>query len=103
VRILKAGAIYFALVFAAGFALGTVRVLLIVPRIGAMVVELAETPIMFVANVFAARWLTRRLAFLSAPVVRLGACFTAFGPLLLNSRKTEPDPRHPYLASSCSG
>jgi hypothetical protein len=34
-HILKAGALYFALVFAAGFALGAIRVLRIVPALGA--------------------------------------------------------------------
>ncbi|MGD1153715.1 MAG: hypothetical protein ABR911_12710 [Syntrophales bacterium] len=32
-RILKAGILYFALVFGAGFVLGTVRVLFVEPRI----------------------------------------------------------------------
>ena len=36
---LKAGAVYFTLVFAAGFILGPVRVIWLVPRVGTMVAE----------------------------------------------------------------
>ena len=32
-NIVKAGALYFAVVFGAGFAFGTVRVLILVPRL----------------------------------------------------------------------
>jgi hypothetical protein len=58
---LKAGALYFALVFAAGFALGIIRQLLVVPRLGVMWAELLEMPIMLLAIVAAARWTVRRL------------------------------------------
>jgi hypothetical protein len=34
-RTLKAGVLYFALVFGAGFVLGTIRTLWVVPRLGA--------------------------------------------------------------------
>jgi len=34
-HLLKAGALYFALAFGAGFVLGTLRVLFVVPRFGA--------------------------------------------------------------------
>ena len=49
--ILKAGALYFALVFGAGFVLGTIRTLWIVPRLGTRMAELMETPIMLVITI----------------------------------------------------
>ena len=45
-RIVKAGVLYFALVFGAGFVLGTIRTLWIVPRLGTRMAEMMETPIM---------------------------------------------------------
>ena len=38
----KAGVLYFALVFAAGFALGTIRTLWVMPRLGVSTAELIE-------------------------------------------------------------
>ena len=54
--LVKAGMLYFALVFAAGFMLGAVRTLWIVPRVGTRMAELMETPIMLVVSILAARW-----------------------------------------------
>jgi hypothetical protein len=54
-QILKAGALYFALVFGAGFVLGPVRILWVVPRIGTRMAELMETPIPFVVVMVAAQ------------------------------------------------
>ncbi len=59
---LRAGAVYFLLVFGTGFVLGTLRVFLVVPVLGAPTAELLETPFMLVAIWFAARWLVPRLA-----------------------------------------
>ena len=59
-RILKAGGLYFALVFAAGFALGTIRVLWVVPALGARTAELMEMPFMLVVTVVVARWVVGR-------------------------------------------
>lgn len=56
---LKPGIAYFAIVFGTGFALGTVRTLWIVPRIGVRTAELLESPLMLVAIVFAAGWTSR--------------------------------------------
>jgi hypothetical protein len=80
---LKAGLFYFALVFAAGFVLGIIRTLWIVPRVGVRTAELMETPIMLAVIVLAARWVARRL--LSPPTVgsRLGFGFVALGLLLI--------------------
>ena len=70
-RIVKAGVLYFALVFGAGFVLGTIRTLWIVPRIGTRMSELMETPIMLVISIVAARWTVLRLDVPSVPSARL--------------------------------
>ena len=54
------GVVYFALVFAVGFLLGIVRVLLLEPRLGERWAELAEMPFMLLAIFLAARFLVRR-------------------------------------------
>lgn len=43
---LKYGLVYFTLVFGAGFILGTIRVLLIEPKLGMRYAELIEMPVM---------------------------------------------------------
>ena len=58
--ILKAAVVYFALVFSAGFVLGPIRILFIVPRFGVRLAELMEFPVMLVVIVLAARWLVRK-------------------------------------------
>jgi len=60
VRTLKAGLVYFALVFAAGFLLGLVRVPLLVPRLGVRFAELLEMPLMLLVIVCSARYVVRR-------------------------------------------
>ena len=82
-QILKAGALYFALVFGAGFVLGTLRVLWIVPCLGTRTAELLEAPIMFVVTVLAARWVVRRLSLSPAPATRLAVGFLALSFLLV--------------------
>ena len=69
--ILKTGVLYFALVFGAGFVLGTVRTLWIVPRVGTRAAELMETPIMLVVTVVGARWTVVHLAVPLVPSARL--------------------------------
>jgi len=58
--ILKAALAYFALVFGAGFILGPIRILFIVPRFGVFVAELMEYSLMLVVIVAAASWLVRK-------------------------------------------
>ena len=58
--LVKRAAIYFALVFGAGFLLGILRVLVLVPRLGERFAELAEAPIMLAAIFLAARFVVHR-------------------------------------------
>lgn len=74
---------YFALVFGAGFVLGTLRVTLLVPRLGTRWAELLEMPVMFVVVWTAARFIDHRYALprQAAPRLRVGAL--ALGLMLL--------------------
>jgi predicted Kef-type K+ transport protein len=83
IRAPKAGAIYFGLVFAAGFLLGALRVLLVVPLVGGRIAELAEMPIMLLVVYLAARWVTRRFARPYVAAQRLAIGLSALGLLLL--------------------
>jgi hypothetical protein len=82
-KVLKAGVLYFVLVFGAGFALGPVRILWVVPRFGTRTAELIETPIMLVAIIASARWIVRRLAVPSTASSRLGMGCVALSLLLV--------------------
>jgi len=59
-KLLTLSAVYFAIVFGAGFVLGTVRVMWLVPTVGVRVAELTELPLMLAVVFFAARWVNRR-------------------------------------------
>ena len=59
-RVLRAGASYFALVFGAGFMLGSIRVPFLVPRLGERTAELLEAPVMLAIIFFASRYVVRR-------------------------------------------
>lgn len=52
--------VYFAAVFAVGFALGLLRVALVVPALGERIAELAEMPFMIAASVLLAWRFVRR-------------------------------------------
>ncbi len=56
-QILQAAVLYFLLVFGAGFVLGTLRILLVVPLLGERTAELLEMPLMLGVIIAAARWL----------------------------------------------
>jgi hypothetical protein len=58
---MRRGAVYFVLVFAAGFVLGAIRVPLIVPRLGERAAELLEAPVMLGVIWLTARAVVRRL------------------------------------------
>jgi hypothetical protein len=71
------------MVFGAGFMLGFIRILWVVPRFGTRMAELMETPIMFVITIVSAWWLVRRLAVPSTLSSRLGMGCIALGLLLV--------------------
>lgn len=100
---LKAGAIYFALVFGAGFVLGVVRVIWIVPRLGIRTAELLEAPFMLLIIILAARWVVRNLALQTVPKVRLGAGFVALSFLLFAELTIVLGVRHLTLAQYLAG
>jgi hypothetical protein len=81
--VLKAGTLYFALVFAAGFVLGTIRALWVVPSLGARTAELIEAPIMVVVSLFTASWVARRLSLDLRPAVRIGTGLVALALMLV--------------------
>lgn len=80
-RTLKAGFIYFLLVFGAGFALAFIRIPFLVPAFGVRAAELVEIPFMLTAIVLASRRLARRNPEMSRSG-RLGAGLLAFGLLV---------------------
>src|SRR5579859_944826 len=55
-----AGCVYALLTYFVGFALGTVRVLLVAPHLGATVAVSLEAPIMLVVSWQLSRWCARR-------------------------------------------
>ena len=60
-RATKAGGLYAIIVFAIGFILGTIRVLLVAPRLGKTAAVVAEAPIMLAASWFVCRWCVDRV------------------------------------------
>jgi hypothetical protein len=72
---MRAGSLYFVLVFSTGFLLGTLRTLVVAPLLGARRAELLELPLMLAVSVVAARWVVRRLAVAerAAPRIVMGA------------------------------
>lgn len=78
-----AGVSYFTLIFALGFALGAIRILVIAPRLGSTGAVFLEVPIMLTASWILCGWLVRR--FRVSPVIgaRLAMGITAFALLML--------------------
>jgi hypothetical protein len=82
-QVVKAGATYFALVFGAGFVLGTIRVLWLVPATGTRTAELLEMPIMFTVIILSARWVVRHFSMPCTVSSRLGMGGIAVALILL--------------------
>ena len=83
VAVAAAGAAYFALAFAAGFLLGSARVLLLAPRIGETMAVLAELPVMLALCWIIARWSIARFDIAPRPAPRLAMGAIAFVLLML--------------------
>lgn len=79
VPVLRAGAVYFAIVFSAGFLLGMLRVPILVPRLGVRTAELLEMPVMLGVVLWAARRVVRR----QPPLSRRGRLAAGLLALLL--------------------
>jgi hypothetical protein len=71
--VIRAALAYFALVFGAGFALGTIRVPFLVPAVGARLAELIEMPLLLLVIAIVARWLEGRFGARMSPVAWLAA------------------------------
>ena len=81
-RILEAGGLYFAVVFGAGFVLGLIRILWVVPHLGTRIAELMESPLMLVVIGVAAPWVVRRMSVPPAVASRLGMGGSALALML---------------------
>ena len=81
-RTLKAGVVYFAIVFGAGFVLGVIRTMWVVPRVGTRAAELIEMPMMLGVLIMSARWTVLHFALPPSISSRLGMGCIAL-PLLL--------------------
>ena len=78
-RAALAGLSYVTVVFAVGFALGALRVLVLTPRLGENIAVLLELPIILAVSWFACRWLITRFNVPSQLTSRLimgGLAFT---------------------------
>jgi hypothetical protein len=79
----EAGLAYFATVFAVGFALGTLRVLVVVPRVGEMAGLLIELPIMLLVSWVVCGWLLKRFSVQNKPSRGLLMGAVAFALLMV--------------------
>lgn len=83
VRAATGGLVYFGLVFAAGFALGTVRVLALIPRLGETMPVLIELPLMLAVSWIACRRVIARAGVPDAWAARALMGGIAFAVLML--------------------
>ena len=60
VRAIAAGSVYFLIVFAAGFVLGSVRTFLVAPEIGETAAVMLEIPLMLTIAWFACGWAVKK-------------------------------------------
>ena len=83
-RIASRALLYFAVVFVAGFLLGALRTVFVVPRIGDRFAELAESPLMLLVVYLVARRLVRRESKLAGQAEWFAVGCLALGLMLLS-------------------
>jgi hypothetical protein len=81
-RAAQAGILYFAIVFALGFALGTARTLLVAPVAGETGAVLLELPLMIAASWLLCGWTLRRLSVPTRAADRIVMGAVAFALLM---------------------
>ena len=82
-NVLKAGIAYFLTVFAVGFALGTLRTLVLAPALGELLAVAIELPIILTASWFLCAWTIRRFSITEALADRISVGAIAFFLLML--------------------
>ncbi len=80
-RVLGAAAVYFAAVFAAGAVLGSMRQLVIAPRIGPVAALLIEAPLILAAAAYVAHKIVRSMSPSGTEAAAMGTL--AFAMLLI--------------------
>jgi hypothetical protein len=85
-RFVYAAIVYFAAIFALGFVLGTLRVLVTAPAIGEAWATVLELPVMLAASWSVCAWVIQRFAVSPRPGPRLGMGLLAL--LLLLTAET---------------
>lgn len=100
---LMAAALYFILVFAAGFVLGPIRILLVVPRVGERWAELMEMPLMLGVIFLAAHYIVRRFHLPATGYTSLAAGLLALLFLLLAELTVVPRVRGVDIADYFAG
>tara|TARA_R110000868_G_scaffold58025_6_gene178993 strand:+ start:9832 stop:10242 length:411 start_codon:yes stop_codon:yes gene_type:complete len=80
---IKAALVYFFAVFAAGFLLGTVRVLFLVPKLGELPAVLLEIPLILTISWFVCRMVTTRVPVGEGIGARLAMGANAFVLLMV--------------------
>jgi hypothetical protein len=80
---LRAGFIYFVVVFTIGFVLGAIRVLVVIPRTGELIAILIELPLMLTASWFVCKSLISRFQVAPKTIDRFIMGASAFSFLLV--------------------
>jgi hypothetical protein len=81
--VLKAGIVYFAMIYAIGFVLGTGRVMFMLPLLGELGGVVAEIPVMVLASWIVARWSANKFVVPREVLPRLVMGGIAFALLMV--------------------